>query len=302
MSLVASLHSGAATRGCLAVLWLAVAVSVPAQAQQVDDASRRATVEQKRQLVARILEDSPASRRIEGSDHEEARKQLAAARAKSVHAGELLDRGDLGAGDAALNEAMAMISRARQMVPDSRRRVIEHRVRYEQLAASVDTMLGAARRQLERAGSSRERSEVDQAAHHVEEARSLAGAERFEDATRVLMGAERTLVSALRATLGGATLDYTLRFESPAEELAFEIDRFNSLHQLVPLAIAELRPGREAAALVDRHVKRGTALREAAAREAARREWPAALKSVREASDWMQRALLAAGLVTPPQQ
>lgn len=280
------------------------AMSAIGQGGAGGDADKRQIVEQKAQLVQRILADSPASARIEGSGNQEARAHLAEARAKYALGNDLFARGEIGASEGAFNDAMWLIGKARQLVPSTARRTVEHRTRYQQLTSSVETMLGAAQRHLGRAGGTRGSPagvDIEQAIRLFEEAKALAGAERFEDANRNLLGAERALVSGLRLVLGNATLDYTPRFDTLTDEWNFEADRFASLQQLVPLALSELKPAREAQQEVDRHVRRGLGLREAAGREAARREWEAALKSVREASEWMQRALLAAGLVTPKQ-
>jgi len=74
------------------------------------------------------------------------------------------------------------------------------------------------------------------------------------EAVVALEKAERGLMSGLNALLGSSTLQYSHRFEAPAEEYAHELDRHLAYRDLVPLAIAELKPRREAVGLVERYV------------------------------------------------
>lgn len=287
----------------LALLLGAVAVLPPALG---DDAARRSVVEQKTVLVQRVLSDSPVVQRVRASGNDEALHLLANAMANYVQAVALAREGRLAASEAAINDAMVSIGRARQLVPDAAMRLAEQRQRHAQLLESTLGMLASARRHLEKSAAPRDDATLAQgdaarATELVASARKLAALERFEEANLALAAAERALLSAFARALGSASLDYTPRFESPAEEFRYEAERFGSFRQLVPRAMQELKPVEAAARLAERYVVQGLQLRDEAERQAARGDAGTALQTIREATGWLQRALTAAGLVVQTQ-
>lgn len=287
----------------LALLLGAVAILPSAFAE---DAARRNVIEQKTALVQRVLADSPVVQRVRASGNDEALHVLANAMANYLQAVAHAREGRLAASEAAINDAMALIGRARQLVPDAAARLAEQRSRHTQLLQSTLGMLASARRHLERSNAPgdeavRAQADLSRATDLVASARELAAGERFEEANRTLATAEQALLSALSRALGSATLDYTPRFESAAEEYRYELERFGSFRLLVPRAMQELKPAPDAARQADRHVARGLALQEEAERQAARGEAGGALKTIREATEWLKRALTATGLVVQAQ-
>ena len=287
----------------LALLLGAVAVLPPALAE---DAARRGLVEQKTALVQRVLSDSPVVQRVRASGNDEAKHILANAMANYLQAVALAREGRLQASEATIDDAMVLIGRARQLVPDAATRLAEQRVRHAQLLESTLGMLASARRHLEKSAAPREdaaqaQGDVVRAADLLAAARKLAALDRFEEANRALAAAELALLSALTRALGSATLDYTARFESPAEEYRHETERFGSFRQLVPLALEDLKPVEAAARLAQRYVEQALQLRDEAQRQAARGDAGTALNTMREATGWLQRALTAAGLVVQTQ-
>ena len=99
--------------------------------------------------------------------------------------------------------------------------------------------------------------------------------------------------------LDGQTLVYDRRFASSREEYAHELQRNRSYEALVPLAVLEYRPSREAQALIDRYVKQSRALRERAESQAATNDHAQAILTLVEGTDGLQRALQASGLTVP---
>lgn len=286
------------------VLLLGAAAALPQAI--ADDAARLRVVEQKTALVQRVLSDSPIVRRVRASGNDEAKHLIASAMANYLQAVSLAREGRLEASEAVINNAMVLIGRARQLVPDAATRLAEQRLRHAQLLESTLGMLASARMHLEKSAGSGDdaaeaRGDVARADDLVASARKLAGFDRFEEANRTLAAAEHALLSALARALGSTTLNYTPRFESPAEEYLYESERFGSFRQLVPRALEKLKPAEAAAQLVERYLEEGLQLRDEATRQAVRGDTGMALKMIREATGWLQRALAAAGLVVQTQ-
>lgn len=289
--------------------WIAILAAATAAGAEGERAAGSAApavtarlVEQKEALVIRLLEDSPAARRIAASGNAQAQQFMSTGREYHRSAAAAMQAGDIRAADGLLNEALWSIGRARQLVPDSMYRVIEYRVRYAQLVASIDSLQESYRGHLGHLG----RSAADDAAWKnvaglVDEAKSFRASERLAEANVLLLKAERGLLAAFSAVLGMNTLDYTMHFATAAEEFRFELERNRSFGELVPLAIAELRPAGDALRLIDRYVESGRMAREAAQQHAAHRDYVAALKAIRGGTAQLERALTAAGLA-PPQE
>ncbi|MBK8324917.1 MAG: hypothetical protein IPL06_20175 [Betaproteobacteria bacterium] len=264
----------------------------------------RRAYEQKESLVRRLVLDSPAEQRIQASGNEDARMHFAQARAQHARAVALAESGSLKEAETALNAAMWSVGNAHQLVPDAAARAVDQRVRYASLARTVETLAGSYEANLARAkglprGSPVSDARLEAARARVEEARALASSERDAQAVVALEKAERELMAGLNGLLGSATIRYATKFESPDDEYAWELERNRSYRELVPVALAELKPRREAVTLVERYVATNRTHLADAERLAGSRQFGPAIDALRSGTTFLQAALAAAGLVMP---
>lgn len=260
-------------------------------------------VRQKEALVRSLLGASPVAARIGASQSADAKQFFATAQDHYNQAVLHIQTGDVAKAEQFLNDAMWNIGRARQLVPDPAARLVEDRVRYARLLEGVESLRGSYGRHVVRlkgqaaaAGQERELQRIDAL---VEEARTHMNSEKAADAVRVLEQAEKALLLGMNRILGSATLEYAETFDSPAEEFAYELERNRSFNDLVPVAMSELKPGEDARRLINRYVDQNRAMRDQAQHEAQGKDYKAALKTIRTGTGYLQRALLAAGLVMP---
>lgn len=264
----------------------------------------RQAVEQKAAMIDKLIFNSPVATRVSGSQNDEARRHFNNARELYTHARALTTSGQLRGADLLLNEAIWEIGRAQTMVPDQSARLVEERSRYEQLRGSVDALLrtyqlgltGSAVTMRPDAASERN---VQRAMAAAEQARVAADGGRVVEANRTLEQALTLLLKDALTRLDGQTLVYDRRFASSREEYAYELERNRSYDALVPLAILEYRPSREAQSLIDRYVRQSRALRERAESQAAANDHAQAILTLVEGTDNLQRALQASGLTVP---
>jgi len=262
------------------------------------------SVEQKRAMVAGIVRDSPLATRIAASPDPDARKYFATAQALQDQATTLLAAGRVVAADALLNEAMWQIGRARALAPDPAAALIGERARFRQLQDSIVALqrsyeINLARERARGAGEPTAGRELDKARALIAEANALGAADRYTEANRVLDRALALLLADFHVVLGGQALIYSRAFPQPQDEYPFELERNRSYESLVPLAVTEYRPGKDALALIDRHVQENGSLREQAQKQAAAHNLKAAVRSLQDGTEALQRALQAAGLVVP---
>jgi hypothetical protein len=278
-----------------------------------DDATRR-QVEQKLLLVARMIGDTASVQRIQASgntlaqtNYEEARVHLAAAQ-------DFMRRGDLHAARRSADDALRHIGLARRLAPDMPVKLAAARQRHDQLLASLERLMTAWRSRAQaaaaaaaaplpsgRAGPSpdQDSARLTAAQGLMARAAQLAGDKRYDEASTLLSQAERHVLEGMNSLLHAATLDYSARPASPAEELEQELARQRGLAELVPLALADLKPRPEAVGLIERYSDTAATLRAQALQKQQAGDIAQALVLIRNALLYVQRALQAAGLVAP---
>jgi hypothetical protein len=277
-----------------------MALAAEARAPASTVSTSKPLVAQKEALVKLLLADSPAVKRVEGSGNAEAKKNLAAAREAYQKALLALKANDLNNADMQLNEATWMIGKARQLVPDPVTHNIEHRVRYAQMVESVESLKATYQRHLLRGRlQPANDAQMIRAVQLIDRAKRQANADYLEQANRTLSEAERVLMVNIGRVLGTRTIEYAQRFESPAEEYGFELDRNRSYSELIPIALAEFKPGSEAIRQVNYFVETNRQMREQAQQFAARKNYKEALVAIRGGTGYLQSALGAAGLQVP---
>jgi len=263
-----------------------------------DDDGARAQLQQKMRLVSTLISDSPTAQRIAASGNLQAVGHLDEGRVHHALAQELMAAGDLAGARRAADEALRHVGMARRMAPDASARQLAARQRHEQLLANVERLLEAWR---ERASTQApgDGDDLTAAIGLVEMSRQHAQEGRFDDANQVLVQAERHVLAGMNRTLHAATLDYTLRSSTPAEAFAIELARHRGYAELLPLALRDLKPRPDALALIERYADTSTTLQAQAQQHFQAGDATQALAQIRSATLYVQRALLAAGLVTP---
>ncbi len=260
-----------------------------------DEAVQRAQAEQRVKLVGTLLADSRRAQRITASGSSEAVAHLDEGRVHHALALELMAKGDFGAARKAADDALKHLGQASRHVPDAPARREAARARHEQLLPSVERLLESLRA---RAGSG-ESSDITAAIGLVGTARQQAQEGRYEEANQTLAQAERHVLDGMNRTLGATTLDYTVRAATPVEEFQVELARHRSLTELIPLAVRDLQPKGDALALIERYGESRSTLYGQAMQQFQSGDVVQALAHLRNATLFVQRALLAAGLVAP---
>lgn len=262
-----------------------------------DDA--RTQAEQRVALVARLVADSPAAQRITASGQSAAVSHLDEARLHLARAQDALKANDPALARRAADEALMHLSHARRMVPDAPSRQQSLRQRHEQQQAALERLLEAWRVRAAAAGAANDPDLLD-ATGQIGNARLLGESGRHEEALAQLSAAQEHLVRGMgRAYANARDIDYTTRAATPAEAFRIELAQHGAMADLLPVAAAQLKPRPDALALIERYRQSADALHTQALRAYERGDTPAALAALRNAALYLQRALAAAGVVTP---
>lgn len=267
----------------------------------------RQLVEQKADFLKRVLSDSPTAKRIDASDNAAAKKHLASAQENFRIALLSIKNNDIATADKQLNEATWSIGKARQLVPDPLAQSVEYRVRYAQMLDSVESLRISYQRHLQRAkpqpaGKGASDALLAKVAQLVDNAKGLAQSEQLMQANNSLLEAESMLMVGLSRVLGSKTVEYAQRFDTPAEEYAYELERNRSYVDLIPIALDRFKAGGDAAREVRKYADANRGLREQAQRHADAKNYPAAMTALRSGTTQLQSGLAAAGLRVPQEQ
>lgn len=130
----------------------------------------------------------------------------------------------------------------------------------------------------------------------VEESRRLSAAGHLGDANRKMAEAYKLEVEEVSRMRAGQEVVMSLKFETPAEEYAYEQKRFQSNEILVGMMIGEGRAEGDRRRLVDGFLKDAAKLREAAADLAQSNRHKDAVATMEKASVQLNRALQSMGV------
>lgn len=275
-----------------------------AQAPAQDGANIPAGLAQKQAFARSLIEDVSAAERIQASQDAEALRLFALARDRYSSALTAMKDGNFASAEKQFNEAMVAMGKARRQAPDTAALALKQRAEYERKLESVESLKKSYLGYLKGRKSGAADKETEESASMgisrlMEAAKKHAAENQPGDALRALEKAEQVMRSAMNRVLGSTQLEYTMKFETPADEYAYELERNRSYLDLIPVAIAELKPTDEAKKNVESLVERNRVALEQAREYAGQQDYRRALASVHTGTGYLQLALTAAGLVVP---
>lgn len=266
-------------------------------------APAREEVEQKAQLVNVLLTNSPVLARVNESNNPRARAKLDSARALWQRARAALNQGDSAAAAALLNTALTEISAASRQVPDPVQTLQERRAEYAQLLREIELFQNSyhslGQRMAQQAPAAPVTLDVERIRALVDAAGALERAGDYHAANKVLREAHGITVATLNKLVANRAIVYDLRFSDLAEEFHYELQRHHGYEELIPVAVATLHPSAQANQEIDHYFERSEVLKAQAQQRAQQGDHKSALETIRAATEYLQRALQAVGIVVP---
>ena len=270
-----------------------------ATAQSGISAPTRQYVEQKLALANQMLYKSAGAKRVdEISDdgtHVAAKGILDEARVYLDSAKVALETNSLTEADDLAGEAMRRAGVAFRLLPDAAKQAEQQRLRYSRLWDELKTFLDS---KLVTAASTNP-PELQQIRDAMAKAKALADKSNYDDANQILVKACDNVNTAIGKLMVTRTISYEIKFESPKEEYEYELHRHQSIADLMPLAIADYKPSKEALSQIEEVVKKAKSLQATSEKEAAGGDYTAAMKTLKQATYEIYNAMELAGLVVP---
>ncbi|MEW6312919.1 MAG: hypothetical protein AB1513_02550 [Pseudomonadota bacterium] len=280
-------------RYCYAFLLLTM-LAQAAWAQAPVDARRRA-LEQKRDFVVNMVQQSAGAQRVEASDNQEAKQLLAEARTSLAKGRVALDGGDMKAADDMFGDALRKMSKAARLVPDMAAEEDEKRVRFNKTLQEIEGFQAAYAGSMQRLGAESSAAALGQISEFVTRAKGLAADGKWDEANEVIGSAHGIIINAMSKLMATKTITYEMVFDSPKAEFEYELKRNQSYEELVPMALANFRPPDEVVKRVEEFLGKGQELRTTAKKQAAAGDYQAALESLQTSTGFMQTAVEQAG-------
>jgi hypothetical protein len=250
--------------------------------------------------VRKLVTTSSGARRIIEGGNPAAKAKRADAEVHLRSAEEAYSRGDMKGAQADLQRATEEMFEAIREVGTGKAGVDKLKRDFDNKAKSVDVLLNAIERVADEKGG---RSDVQQRASAIRQraraAQSTADQGDLVAARKQLDGVYEDAKHELEKLREGETLVRTLEFASAEEEYHYELDR-NDTHQMLLKVLVEERetnPGMQK--LIDNYHGKSTQLRTQAEAEAGRGAFDLAVKSLEEATKFLQRAIRSAGVYIP---
>lgn len=128
------------------------------------------------------------------------------------------------------------------------------------------------------------------------ESKQLADGGRLGDANKKLASAYKLMVEEISKLRAGQEVVMSLKFDTPAEEFAYEQKRFGSNLIMIDMMIAEGRAEGQKRKLVDDYVAEGNKLKGQAEAEAGAQRHKEAVTLMEKASTQLNRALQSMGI------
>lgn len=263
----------------------------------VPSAVSEAQVKQKLSYAEMLLNSSPSAKRVAASSNTEAKRQLEQARQQIAGAKSALAGGNAAAGMDAVNEALRLVASAGQLVPSD----VAHadlKPRYTELLDQLHGFEKSYQKNLSKGMKPKSGKELDKVKFNglVKDAEAYASKEQYGDAVKSLEGANEMLTAALTALLDSQTMVYEQNFATPQEEYEFELARYGSYEELIPIAIEQRKPSEQTVAMMDELTTKAKEIRAEGEGLAAKGDHKMAIMALQAATERLQRALRLAGV------
>jgi len=264
-----------------------------------DGTVTEAQVNQKISFAEMFINQSHAAKRLAQTDNIDALSVYQQSKEKLAEAKETVVKGDFNQAMSTVNEALRLMSDASRQVP-SASQLEEQRNRFAELTEGVKTFEASYKRNLERLSKDSKndagRLDLDQVHDMVQQATKLADSNQYTEANKLLAKVQRDITAILSKMLDNSTVVYDKNFATPVEEYEYELARYQSYEELIPIALEQKQPTKRAIELMDQFVEKARELKGQAEQEAAKQNHETSIQMLQAATDHLQRALQIAGV------
>ena len=282
--------------------FLALFASVPALADDVVVQPSREEVLQEMQLVKMLLAKSPLAERAASKNDDQIKQPMELARTLYNRANEAFNAGNMVWAGAFLDEALSVMEDAARLSSDPLQVETKQRARYAELMEDVrafDATYQDVRKGIPPKDAKKYDAEIEPTRNLIHRAQTLVRDGQYPEGSELLEKVHAIYISVLNELLASTAFVYDTNFKSPVEEFEYELARYRSYEELIPIARAQFKPDENTLKLSERYVQDGHTALGTAEKQAAGGNHPSAIKTLQEATKRLQTALRTIGLEVP---
>lgn len=285
-------------------LWLPLLVlfASTALADDVVAQPSREEVLQELQLVKMLLAKSPLAERAARDNDDNIKQPMELARTLYNRANEAFNAGNMVWAGAFLDEALSVMEDAARLASDPLQVETKQRARYAELMEDVrafDATYQDVRKGMPPKDIKKYDAEIEPTRALIHRAQTLVRDGQYPEGSELLEKVHAIYISVLNELLASTAFVYDTNFKSPVEEFDYELARYRSYEELIPIARAQFKPDEYTLKLSDRFVQEARTALGTAEKQAADGDHPAAIKTLQEATKRLQTALRTIGLEVP---
>ncbi len=259
-----------------------------------------AQVKQKIDYANMLMNSSKGAQRIAASSNAQAKEMLTNARTRLESARSVLGGGNVAKAQDEVDESIRLVTAAARLVPsDAPESGLDPKFRYTELLDATKTFESSYKQHSERlTDKKKSAAALDEKKFQdlISQAKGHADAGRYEEANKLLANAQRMVTRALGALLDNETVVYDKNFATPAAEYEYEVAHYKSYEELIPLALEQKKPPAMTVDKMAELEQKSKGLVTEAAQLAGKGDHAAAISALQEATSYLQRALMIAGV------
>ena len=274
-----------------------VAAPTAAKAAQTVD---KGELKQKFDFADMTINKSDTAKRIIASTNTEAKAKHKDAQDRLTAGLSAFNADDLALAKTKIDEATKLMSEAARLVP-SAFMLGKAKARYDELVQGIkglEVSFAQNYEMISKEGGTKDLQPLDSAKIRkaMDAAKALSTEGKYDKANEILANTQDEISGLMNKMLANRTMSYEMKFDTPEQEYAHELARYNSLEELIPLAIEQKQPPKEMLALMDSYANKGKAKRDQAAADAKQKNFAAALENIKGASGDIESALKLVGV------
>jgi len=241
-----------------------------------------------------LLMNSKTAKRLESMDSEEAKLALQEARDLLERAKVAHNSGNKAEGSSLSSLALKKFTQAAKLLPKSESALKVLRKRYIELDEEIASYLEWYDSASYVSGD--EEEAIDKAKSEILEAKRLFDNSQYEGANKLLARVLDDVVMMTNRSMTSSEVINSLDFETPEQELKYELARNNEYKRLIPIAEQQKAPKGGKLMLFKRFVKKAEEVRAQADSELESGDIKASIKTLQNATDQYLRALRMIGI------
>lgn len=250
--------------------------------------------------VERLLTESSAARKIDDSGNPEAIELKAEARSHFDNARQLAESGDAESAETELGEAIRLFTTAAKATHGDEKVSQKQNDDYRSRRESVTALATAHDRIAEEKGlNDMNRALQSKVEDDLASADAMLAAGQGDDARAALDATYEAVKASLEGLRGGDTLVRELKFETKADEYAYELDRNDTHMMLIEVLLAEKMESSPMRATAEKFIGDAENLRSEAEKEAAGGRFDEAIGLLEQSTKELIRAIRSAGIYIP---